>query len=234
MSKISNKNNSFNNESEKERKNMITQAKPIEERVKIRYNRRNCNPKPNVQNFRDFGKYAAEQVNTIDYEDITNNIRIMKKSNNPIKYLNDILFKGINHYEAEAFWDAYTSTLNEDFRDIFDKLVKYLDDNQRDCNLYIDSILEDYIEELKEGDNRSLATYLTDIVGDALDEMVSTIVGYSEGCYIDDLIEDLTDEDIEKCKLLHKLTDYNVGRYYIDYLLEQGTINYFLNQLIKN
>lgn len=209
----------------KKKDNMITQVKPIEERIKLRYYKRYDRVKTNVQDFIDFGKYAAEKAYTEDYDKY-------------IRHLKDIfLADRIDWDEQRAFWVSYKSNLKRDFVDIFDKLVEYLKDYPEDCELYLDTVLTDYVESSKECDRTSLHRYLTDMILDSLSAMISSVIGKGYECYsnchIDDLIEELTEEEIEQCRFLHNLIKYNIGTYYLEHLLRKSRVmNYFLDQLI--
>ena len=160
---------------------MNKKVKTVEQIVNGYY--RKCTRKTvgKVEEFSLLGDYAAK----VSKSEAVNNKSVIRTSL--------LLFnKEYSNAECEAFWSAYKKHWGNEYEEVIIKLYKYLIENGEDYEFYIDCIMDNYLELVKDG-----SPYLS--LGEEIEMAIGT--GYEQ------LLEEIVDEDMIREELKELLTE---------------------------
>ena len=162
-----------------------------------------------VEEFRLLGDYAAK----VSKSEAVNNKSVIRTSL--------LLFnKDYSNAECEAFWSAYKKHWGNEYEEVIIKLYKYLIENGEDYEFYIDCIMDNYLELVKDGSPYlSLGEEIEMAIGTGYEQLLEEIV--DEDMIRDELKELLTEEEIKLCIDLHS---FYFSSYYAEYIFRANNM----------
>lgn len=171
-----------------------------------KYARKNA---PNVEEFSRLGNYAA----LFSKRDAVDNKTIKR-----IALV--IINKDYTNAECEAFWSAYKKHWGKKYEEVIIKLYNYLIENGEDYEFYIDCIMDNYLELVKDGSPYlSLGEEIDMAIGTGYEQLLEEIV--DEDMIRDELKELLTEEEIRLCKDLHY---FFFSSFYAEYIFRENNM----------
>ena len=188
---------------------MNKKVKTVEQIVNGYY--RKCTRKTvgKVEEFSLLGDYAAK----VSKSEAVNNKSVIRTSL--------LLFnKEYSNAECEAFWSAYKKHWGNEYEEVIIKLYKYLIENGEDYEFYIDCIMDNYLELVKDGSPYlSLGEEIEMAIGTGYEQLLEEIV--DEDMIREELKELLTEEEIKLCIDLYS---FYFSSYYAEYIFRANNM----------